>query len=129
MSDIIRVQHSTYGAGNSPMALGVASGFFKDAGLDVTMQENARTGTAIEKLVAGDSEFAVAGATPIINAVRAGHDPIIVMSIEAENVYGIVCARGIESPEQLRGATIAISGKREQDDIILRRALPCPPIL
>jgi NitT/TauT family transport system substrate-binding protein len=123
MSDIIRVYHSAHGAGNSPMALGVAAGFFKDAGLDVTMQEMPRTGLAIENLIAGKCEFAVAGAVPIINAVRAGHDPVIVMSIEAENVYGIVCAKGTESPEQLRGATIAISGKREQDDIILRRAL------
>jgi ABC-type nitrate/sulfonate/bicarbonate transport system substrate-binding protein len=82
-----------------------------------------RTGLAIDNLIAGNCEFAVAGAVPIINAARAGHDPIIVMSIEAENVYGIVCAKGIKSPEQLRGATIAISGKREQDDIILRRTL------
>lgn len=123
MSDIIRVFHSAHGAGNSPMALGVATGFFEEAGLDVTMQEMPRTGDAIENLVKGNCEFAVAGAVPIINAVLAGHDPIIVMSIEAENVYGIVCAKGTESPEQLRGATIAISRKREQDDIILRRVL------
>lgn len=123
MSDAIRVFHSAHGAGNAPMALGVASGFFKDAGLDVIMQEIPRTGDAIGKLVAGDCEFAVAGAVPIINAALAGHDPLIVMSIEAENVFGIVGAKGIESPEQLRGATIAISGKHEQDDIIMRRAL------
>jgi ABC-type nitrate/sulfonate/bicarbonate transport system substrate-binding protein len=123
MADTIRVFHSVHGAGNAPMALGVASGFFRDAGLDVVMQEIPRTGDAVGKLVEGECEFAVAGAVPIINAALGGHDPLIVMSIEAENVYGIVCAKGIESPEQLRGATIAISGKREQDDIILRRAL------
>ena len=123
MADRIRVFHSAHGAGNAPMALGVAAGFFRDAGLKVVMQEIPRTGDAIGKLVEGECEFAVAGAVPIINAALAGHDPLIVMSIESENVFGIVCARGLESPEQLRGATIAISGKREQDDIIMRRAL------
>jgi len=123
MSDTIRVFHSAHGAGNAPMALGVAAGFFKDAGLKVVMQEIPRTGDAIGKLVEGECEFAVAGAVPIINAALAGHDPLIVMSIESENVFGIVCARGLEAPEQLRGAKIAVSGKREQDDIIMRRAL------
>ena len=39
MLDAIRVSHSAHGAGNAPTALGVASGFFKDAGLDVVMEE------------------------------------------------------------------------------------------
>lgn len=123
MLETVRVLHSVHGAGNAPMALGVASGFFEEAGLDVVMQEVPRTGDAIVRLIEGGCEFAVAGAMPVINAALARHDPLIVMSIEAENVFGIVGARGIESPEQLRGAAIAISGKREQDDIILRRAL------
>jgi len=105
------------------MALGVACGYFEEAGLDVVMQEVPRTGDAVERLMEGGCEFAVAGAVPIISAALAGHDPLIVMSIESENVFGIVGAKGIDSPEQLRGATIAITGKREQDDIILRRAL------
>jgi NitT/TauT family transport system substrate-binding protein len=123
VSETVRVFHSAHGAGNAPTALGVAAGFFKDAGLDVILQEVARAGDAVVKLVEGECEFAIAGAMPIINAALAGHDPLIVMSIESENVFGIVCARGIEAPGQLRGGTIAISGKREQDDIVLRRAL------
>jgi ABC-type nitrate/sulfonate/bicarbonate transport system substrate-binding protein len=119
----MRVGHSAHGAGNAPMALGVAAGFFKDAGLDVTMLEMQRTGDAIKALVAGELEFAVAGAVPIINAVLAGNDPIIVMSVESENVFAIMGAKGIDSPEKLKGKTIAISGRNEQDDIIMRRAL------
>ena len=123
MSEPVRVCHSSHGAGNAPMALGVAAGFFTDEGLDVVMEEVPRTGDAVRRLIAGTCDFAVAGAVPIINAARAGHDPLIVMSIEAENVFAIMGAKGIERPEQLRGATIAISGHREQDELMMRRAL------
>lgn len=123
MSVAIRVGHSAHGAGNAPMALGVASGFFKDAGLDVEMQEMPTTGAAVAGLIDGALEFAVAGAVPIINATRAGRDPIVVMSIEAENVFAVMGAKRIKSPEQLRGEIIAISGRREQDEMMIRRAL------
>jgi ABC-type nitrate/sulfonate/bicarbonate transport system substrate-binding protein len=93
MSTRILVGHSSHGAGNAPMALGVAAGFFADAGLDVIMQEMPRTGAAIAGLVDGAVQFAVAGAVPIVNAARAGQDPIIVMSIEAENVFAIMGAK------------------------------------
>jgi NitT/TauT family transport system substrate-binding protein len=123
MSTRILVGHSSHGAGNAPMALGVAAGFFADAGLDVVMQEMPRTGAAIAGLVEGAVQFAVAGAVPIVNAARAGQDPIIVMSIEAENVFAIMGAKRIKSPQDLRGDVIAISGKREQDEMMIRRAL------
>jgi NitT/TauT family transport system substrate-binding protein len=123
MSTRILVGHSSHGAGNAPMALGVAAGFFADAGLDVVMQEMPRTGAAIAGLVEGAVQFAVAGAVPIVNAARAGQDPIILMSIEAENVFAVMGAKRIGSPEDLRGQAIAISGRREQDEMMIRRAL------
>lgn len=119
----IRVSHSSHGAGNSPMALGVAQGFFADAGLDVQMREVPKTSEAVERLGTGTTEFAVAGSVPILNHAVAGGDPVIVMSIEAENVFAVIGARGIESPEQLRGATIGITGHRDQDGMMIRRAL------
>jgi NitT/TauT family transport system substrate-binding protein len=123
MAPTIKVGHSSHGAGNAPMALGVGEGYFRDAGLDVEMVEMPRTGDAINKLIAGEIEFAVAGAVPIINAARAGHDPIIVMSIEAENVFAIMGSKAIKKPEDIRGTKVAISGKREQDEMMIRRAL------
>jgi ABC-type nitrate/sulfonate/bicarbonate transport system substrate-binding protein len=123
MAPTIKVGHSSHGAGNAPMALGVGEGYFRDAGLDVEMVEMPRTGDAINGLIAGDLEFAVAGAVPIINAARAGHDPIIVMSIEAENVFAIMGSKAIKKPDDIRGTKVAISGKREQDEMMIRRAL------
>jgi ABC-type nitrate/sulfonate/bicarbonate transport system substrate-binding protein len=123
MTGKIRVGHSSHGAGNVPMALGVGEGYFRDAGLDVEMIEMPRTGDAIKKLIAGEIEFAVAGAVPIINAARAGHEPIIVMSIEAENVFAIMGSKAIKKPDDLRGTRVAISGIREQDEMMIRRAL------
>jgi NitT/TauT family transport system substrate-binding protein len=123
MAPKIRVGHSSHGAGNAPMALGVGEGYFRDAGLDVEMVEMPRTGDAVKKLVANEIEFVVVGAVPIITAARAGHDPLIVMSIEAENVFGVVGSKAIKKPDDIRGTRVAISGKREQDEMMIRRAL------
>lgn len=123
MPDPITVLHSAQGAGNAIMALGIAAGFFARERLDVTMREVARTGLAVSGVMAGEAQFAVSGSVPILHAAAAGGDPVIVMSIEAHNVFGIVGARGIQGPEQLRGRRIAISGLREQDELMMRRAL------
>lgn len=123
MAETIRVCHSVHGAANAIMALGVAAGSFAEEGLDVVMEEIPRTGDAVKRLVAGTAEFAVVGAVPILRAAYEGHDPVIVMSIEAENVFAIMGARAIKSPEDLGGRVIAVSGRGEQDDVMLRRAL------
>lgn len=123
MGEAVRVYHSVHGAANAIMALGVARGLFAEVGLDVEMVEIPRTGDAITRLIDGATEFAVVGAAPIINAARAGHHPVIVMSIEAENVFAIMGSRSVSTPDDLRGRVIATSGPREQDDVMLRRAL------
>lgn len=123
MNDKVKVLHSAQGAGNAVMALGVAEGFFNAVGFDVTMQEVARTGLAVAGLMAGEAQFAVSGSVPVLNAAREGLDPVIVMSIEAQNVFGVIGARGIDAPDKLRGQVIAITGRREQDDLMMRRAL------
>lgn len=123
MNDKVKVLHSAQGAGNAVMALGVAEGMFAASGLDVTMQEVPRTGLAISGLLAGEAQFAVSGSVPVLNAAREGFDPVIVMSIEARNVFGVIGARGIDTPDRLRGQTIAITGRREQDELMMRRAL------
>jgi ABC-type nitrate/sulfonate/bicarbonate transport system substrate-binding protein len=123
MAEIIRVCYSAYGAANAIMALGVASGYFAEEGLDVIMEEIPRSGDAVKKLIAGTTEFVVVGAATILSAAYAGHYPVIVMNIEAENVFAIIGARSISSPEDLRGKTIAITGHGEQDNVMIHRAL------
>ena len=123
MPDKVTVMHSTHGAANAVMALGVTSGCFEEEGIEVEMKALARTGLGVDLVLAGEADFAVSGAAPIINAARAGRDPVILMSIESENVFGVIGARGVTSPDMLKGRPIAISGSREQDDIIMRRTL------
>lgn len=123
MVETVRVYHSVHGAANAIMALGVARGLFADVGLDVAMVEIPRTGDAVAKLIEGATEFAVVGAAPIVNAARAGHRPVILMSIEGENVFAVMGSRSVSAPDDLKGKRVAISGQQEQDDVMLRRAL------
>jgi len=123
MADAVTVLHSAQGAANAIMALGVATGTFAAEGLDVTMREVARTGQAVTGVIEGAAQFAVAGAMPVLMAAAAGHDPVIVMSLEAQNVFGVIGARDVFDPLHLRGRGIAITAAGEQDDLIMRRTL------
>ena len=123
MNETVRCCHSVHGAANAIMALGVAEDLFAELGLDVVMEEIPRTGDAVRRLIEGTTEFVVVGAVPLLTAAHDGHDPVIVMSLEAENVFAIMGARSINGPEDLKGKPIAISGKGEQDAVMIRRAL------
>jgi NitT/TauT family transport system substrate-binding protein len=53
----------------------------------------------------------------------AGGDPLIVMSLEDENVVAVMGNRDIKEPEDLRGKTIGVVGFGDQDYVLLRRAM------
>lgn len=104
------------------MRMAIERGFFNERGIDVVMHEYARGAVAVEMVEAGEADAAVVGGAMLHMAMR-GSDPRIVMNIEAENVFAIIGARGIETPEDLRGKRIGICGPHDADTFIMKRAL------
>lgn len=104
------------------MRMAIERGFFTERGIDVVMHEYARGAVAVEMVEAGEADAAVVGGAMLHMAMR-GSDPRIVMNIEAENVFAIIGARGIETPEDLRGKRIGICGPHDADTFIMKRAL------
>lgn len=123
MSETVRVAYTSFAAGNAPMKMGKALGIFAEHGIDLVMDEYPRGGAAIKALEEGNADFAVASGLPIVRAAQRGADPVIVMSIEAENVFAIIGARSIASPQDLKGQRVGISSPDDQDGIMMRRAL------
>lgn len=104
------------------MRMAIERGFFTERGIDVVMHEYARGAVAVEMVEAGEADAAVVGGAMLHMAMR-GSDPRIVMNIEAENVFAIIGARGIETPEDLRGKRVGICGPHDADTFIMKRAL------
>lgn len=124
MSRTIHVAYSRNGAGNSPMSLAVERGLFAARGIDLAMDLPMPRGEdVIKKLESGEADIATGSGLPILKAAMRGSEPVILMSIENENVFAIIGARGIESPAYLRGSTVGICGSEDQDGIMMQRAL------
>lgn len=122
MSETIRVAHTRRAAGNAPMRMAIERGYFAERGVDVVMREYPRGAVAVEAVEAGQADAAVVGGALLHLAMR-GADPRIVMNIEAWNVFAIIGARGIETPEDLRGKRVGVCGPHDADTFIMKRAL------
>lgn len=119
----VRMAHSGHGAGNAPTGVALAAGLFAEHGVDAEMIEVFRNSDAIALLEAGDTELVIAPGVPIIESALRGAEPLVVMSIENVNLFGVMASASVPSPADLRGAAAGISGAQDQDAIVLRRAL------
>lgn len=119
----VRLAHSGHGAGNAPTGVALAAGYFAERGVDAEMIEVFRNSDAIALLEQGDTELVIAPGVPIIESALRGAGPLVVMSIENENLFGVMGSAVVSSPEDLRGGPVAICGPEDQDAIVMRRTL------
>lgn len=119
----IHIAHSAHGAANSPFSIAVEGGYFADEGLDVRRDEVTNVDIAIDRLMKGELQVCGSAGGAILNVALRGGDPLVVMSLEAENVFAIIGARDVQGPEDLRGRVVVISKMGGGDHVIMLRAL------
>lgn len=119
----VRLAHSRHGAGNAPTGVAVEAGYFADHGVDAEMVEVDRNSDAIALLEAGEVELVIAPGVSIIESALRGAGPLVVMSIENVNLFGIMAAQSVAAPDDLRGGAVGVSGPQDQDAIVLLRTL------
>lgn len=123
LQSVVRVAHSTHGAANSPFSIAESEGYFAAHGLVVERSEVANVGAAMDTLKSGAGNIVGAAGSAILSASLDGIDPVVVLSIETHNLFGVIGAAGITHPGLLRGATLGISRRYAPDHVILHRAL------
>lgn len=119
----MRMAHSSHGAGNAPTAMAIAAGDFAACGIDLTMVDAGNTSDALALVMDRRADVAVAAGGPVLAAAMAGGDPLVVMSIEGRNIFAIMGATSVRSPDDLRGGAVAVTGPIDQDTIVMTRAL------
>ncbi|TDC52776.1 ABC transporter substrate-binding protein [Jiangella ureilytica] len=119
----VRVGHSSNGAGFAALSMAEEAGCFDRHGVQIVRTELPSTGTAMALAAAGELDVAGASGMAIVRAALAGAEPLIVMSIEASNVFAVMGATGIQTPDDLRGRVVGANGESEQDYLMLRKAL------
>jgi ABC-type nitrate/sulfonate/bicarbonate transport system substrate-binding protein len=124
MRPTIHVAYSRNGAGNSPMSFGIERGLFAARGIDLVMDMPMPKGEDVMRtLESGEAQIGTGSGLPILKLAMRGADPVVLMSIENENVFAIMGAADVDDPAKLRGTTVGICGDEDQDGIIMRRAL------
>ena len=105
----LRLDWTTLGY-HAPFYLGVAKGFYKEAGIDVEILEGKGSSTVIN-LVGNDSEdFAFADATTAARLISQGLPARVVMGIFQRSTLSVFYAkdRGIKAPKDLKGKRISM---------------------
>lgn len=98
--------------GSALLAVASEAGFFRDAGLAVTLQPHTLGKAAFEAMLAGEADIGVCAETPIVFAALRG-EPFAIVATVARSVgdYGIVIRTGpgIASPADLKGRRVGVT--------------------
>lgn len=94
-----------------PFYYGVAKGFFKDEGIDLTINEGRGSANTSQVVAAGSDTFGMADSTSLISLVAKGGEVKAVMSLLASTGFSVVslASTGIRSPKDLEGKSLAVS--------------------
>ncbi len=105
----LRLDWTTLGY-HAPFYLGVAKGYYKDAGLDVDVLEGKGSGTVITLVGNGADDFAFADATTGARLISQGLPAKVVMGIFQRSTLSVFYAkdRGIGAPKDLKGKRISM---------------------
>jgi ABC-type nitrate/sulfonate/bicarbonate transport system substrate-binding protein len=123
MAPVFRHSYSNSGAVNAVFTLAQERGFYANHGLEVELVEYPRTSDALDAAIGREVDAATCPGVCILRQALAGKDPVNVMNMEDENVFGLIGARSIESPADLVGTTVGTFGLGDQNQVVISRAL------
>ena len=97
-------------AGDIPPLIGIAKGFYKNAGLDITVRSWAAGKLALEAMLRGEVDVATVADTPIALNSFIRSDFVIIATFSVNNPYRLVADRskGINSAHDLRTRRIGV---------------------
>lgn len=100
--------HSSY---HAPFFIGIEKGFYKDAGIELSVTEGRGSGQVVQLVGKGDDQFGFAAVEAVMRGVAAGI-PVVsvqtIMPVMGQAIY-VLKKSGITKVEDLKGKTIAIT--------------------
>ncbi|MEP6971438.1 MAG: ABC transporter substrate-binding protein [Betaproteobacteria bacterium] len=94
-----------------PYYYGKEMGFFKQEGIDLTINEGRGSGNTVQVVAAGSDTFGMADSSSLITTAVKGADVKSVMSLLNSTGYAVVslASAGIRKPKDLEGKSLAVS--------------------
>jgi NitT/TauT family transport system substrate-binding protein len=119
----IRIGYSAIGGAYAPLWIAQDEGYFKRQGLETETVYIAGGAVVIQALLAGDLQFALAGATASIRASLSGADLKLIAATLNTMDFHLVSRPEISSVQQLRGKKIGITRLGGNTDLALEIVL------
>jgi NitT/TauT family transport system substrate-binding protein len=98
---------------HAPIFYGVKKGFYKDQGIDLQVSDGKGTNVALQAIVSGNDQIAIANYSSVIQSVSVGM-PVIGIGGMIQKLPDAVISlagSGIKAPKDLEGLTMAIAPK------------------
>ena len=94
-----------------PFYFGVDKGFYKQEGINLTINEGRGSANTVQVVGAGTDTFGLADSSSIINLISKGGEIKSVMNILSSTGFSVVSAAsaGIRTPKDMEGKTLAVS--------------------
>ena len=94
-----------------PFYYGKDRGFYKDEGIDLTINEGRGSANTVQVVAAGSDTFGLANSSSLIATAAKGADVKSVMSLLNSTGFSVVslASTGIKTPKDLEGKTLAVS--------------------
>ena len=94
-----------------PFYYGKDMGYFKQEGIDLTINEGRGSGNTVQVVAAGSDTFGMADSSSLITTASKGADVKSVMSLLNSTGFAVVsmASAGIKTPKDLEGKTLAVS--------------------
>lgn len=108
MRDITFVQPSPSAINSFPVFVAIGEGYFKEEGLNVTVEAINGSSAVLQALSAGQAHFGRPGPGPVLGARSRGVDAVFLYNVAARSNFGIVVREDsdLQTPEDLRGKVI-----------------------
>jgi NitT/TauT family transport system substrate-binding protein len=94
-----------------PFYYGKEMGFFKQEGIDLTINEGRGSANTVQVVAAGSDTFGMADSSSLITTAAKGADVKSVMSLLNSTGFSVVslASAGIKTPKDLEGKSLAVS--------------------
>ena len=94
---------------HAPFFVGLEKGFYRDAGLDVTISPSTGSGFVVSALEGGQADYGIAEVAPVVQAVAKGAGVKAFGVFMDESTSGLASLSAHPRPESIAGKTIAAS--------------------
>src|SRR3954467_1927017 len=100
-----------FGGLQVPFYYGKEKGFYKEEGIDLTINEGRGSANTVQVVAAGSDAFGLADSSSLIATAAKGAEIKSVMSVLSSTGYSVVslASTGIKTPKDLEGKKFAVS--------------------